>query len=263
MSHLIPAERQRSILATLAGKEVASIAELTELLGVSHMTVRRDIQHLEQEGRVIQVSGGARLPERLVSEFSHKRKMSMQAREKQAIAQMAAEIVPPHATIYLDAGTTCLALARALAPRNDIVVVTNDFAVCAYLMENSSCILYHTGGRVLRENESCVGESAAQFFRSVNIDIAFLSASSWDSRYISTPSEAKVPVKRAVVSAAARRILVCDSAKYGKVGFFNALPLSDVDTIITDRGLDPNVRAALTQAGTDVLIAAMGRKTAQ
>lgn len=263
MPQMIPAERQRSILATLAKKGVASIAELTEQLGVSHMTVRRDIQLLESQGRVIQVSGGARLPERLVSELSHKRKMTLQAHEKQAIARAAAALVPPQATIYLDAGTTCLALARELAARDDIVIVTNDFAVCAYLMEKSSCTLYHTGGKVLRENESAVGESAALFIRSVNIDIAFISASSWNAKHISTPSEDKVPVKRAVAAAAARRVLVCDAAKYGKVGFFNALSLSDIDTVITDRSLDPGVCEALARTGTDVIIAEAERKTAQ
>ena len=122
-------------------------------------------------------------------------------------------------------------------------------------MEYSQCELYHTGGYVLRKNESCIGEHAAHFIASLNIDIGFISASSWDMRYISTPTESKVPVKQAVVAASTRRILVSDATKYGKVGFLKAVSLKDIDMIITDSGLDPLVRKAMTAAGAKIVIA--------
>lgn len=254
---MIPAQRQQIILSTLAKREIVSIAELTETLGVSHMTVRRDIQSLENEGRVVLVSGGVRLAEYIETEPSRKVKKALQSREKSLIAQVAATLVPPSATVYLDAGTTCLAIATELAQRDDITVLTNDFAVVSYLMESSQCELYHTGGYVLRKNESCVGESAARFISSLNIDIGFISASSWDMFYISTPTESKVPVKQAVVSASARRILVSDSTKYGKVGFFKAISMKDIDVVITDNNLDPHVRKTMTASGVEILIASL------
>jgi DeoR/GlpR family transcriptional regulator of sugar metabolism len=252
---MIPAQRQQIILNTLMQHGIASIAELTVSLGVSHMTVRRDIQNLEREGRVLLVSGGACLAERIETEPSRKIKTALQSHEKTLIARTAAALVTPNSTVYLDAGTTCLAIAAQLAHRDDITVLTNDFVVVSYLMEHSRCELYHTGGRVLRENESCIGENAALFIASLNIDIAFISASSWDMRYTSTPTEAKVPVKQAVVAASAKRVLVSDATKYGKVALFKAISLRDIDVIITDSGLELHVQKALTAAGARVVIA--------
>lgn len=252
---MIPAQRQQIILSTLARREIASIAELTASLGVSHMTVRRDIQTLEREGRVLLVSGGVRLAEQIETEPSRKVKAALQSSEKALIAKAAAALVAPDSTVYLDAGTTCLAIAAELAHRDDITVLTNDFTVVSCLMESSLCDLYHTGGHVLRKNESCVGESAARFIASLNIDIGFISASSWDMFYISTPTESKVPVKQAIAVASAKRILVSDATKYGKVGFFKAVSIKDIDVIITDSGLDPHVRKTITASGLEVIIA--------
>ncbi len=219
------------------------------------MTVRRDIQTLEQEGHVITVSGGVRMAEYIDAEPSRKVKKTLQASEKALIAKAAAELVVPNATVYLDAGTTCLAIAIELAQRDDITVVSNDFAVVSYLTENSHCELYHTGGYVLRQNESCVGESAARFIASLNIGIGFISASSWDMHFISTPTESKVPVKKAAVAASAQRVLISDSTKYGKIGFFKAVPMSEIDVVITDDGLDQHARKAMTSDGKTIMIA--------
>ena len=252
---MIPAQRQQKILELLTEHEIVSIAQLMESLDVSHMTVRRDIQALEQDGFVVTVSGGVRLAEYIDAEPARKIKNSLQMDEKAIVAKEAAKLVPKDATIYLDAGTTCLAIARELAHRDDITVLTNDFAVEAYLSEHSNCELYHTGGKVLRKNESCVGESAARFISSLNIGIGFLSASSWDMRYISTPTEDKVPVKQAVVNASLKCVLVTDSTKYGKVGFFKAVAIKDVDIIVTDGDLDEHTCNAIRESGPEVILA--------
>jgi len=252
---MIPAERQSFIASRLAGRGVISIAELTDMLGVSHMTVRRDIQQLEREGHVMTVAGGIRLPERISSEPSHVVKARLQHSEKAAIGRAAAGLVPADAVIYLDAGTTTLEVAKQLTGRGDIMVVTNDFVVASFLAKNSACRLYHTGGEIERENQSCVGEAAAQAIRRFNFDIAFLSTSSWGMRGVSTPVENKVPVKQAAVQSAVRAVLVTDSGKYGKVGTFNAVPLEALSAIVTDSGLAGSVREAVGKMGIAVHIA--------
>ncbi|KAB0676611.1 DeoR/GlpR family DNA-binding transcription regulator [Aeromonas caviae] len=252
---MIPVERQQRILQLLAERGVVSIVELTDWLQVSHMTIRRDIQKLEEQGRVLSVSGGVSLSQRIKSEPSHAAKRSLMQGAKLAIARLAAAQVSEGSTVYLDAGTTSLELARELALREDLMIVTNDFMVCAYLIEHGRCRLYHTGGQVIRENQSCAGEATAHFLRNLHLDIAFLSASSWDSQGISTPSEQKVPVKRAVVESAATRILICDSSKYGKVGTFNVVSWDAIDQVITDEQLPQSAREALAQHGVRVTMA--------
>jgi DeoR/GlpR family transcriptional regulator of sugar metabolism len=252
---MIPAERQKLILARLQGRGVLSIAELTTLLDVSHMTVRRDIQQLEREGRVMSVAGGICLPERISFEPPHTTKVTMAHEQKVAIGRLALGLVAPGNVVYLDAGTTTLEIARGLANRDDIAVVTNDFVIAAFLTRESACRLYHTGGEVERENQSCVGNPAAEAIRHFNFDIAFISTSSFGLRGVSTPSENKVAVKRAVVQSATRSVLVTDSSKYGRIGTFNAVPLDALSAIITDPGLPENVRLAIAQRGIDLHIA--------
>ncbi len=252
---VIPVERHQQILALVAERGVVSIAELTERLAVSHMTIRRDLQKLEEQGAVVTVSGGVQSAERVAIEPSHQDKEGMSSQQKAAIGALAARQIPPNSCIYLDAGTTTLALARQIGERDDLTVVTNDFVIAGYLIETSQCKIIHTGGTVCRENRSCVGAAAAQALRNLFIDLAFISASSWSMRGLSTPNEDKVMVKQAIIDASRRRVLLSDSSKYGKVATYLALPIGVFDTIITDVHLPESARDAILQANIALMIA--------
>ncbi|USE36209.1 DeoR/GlpR family DNA-binding transcription regulator [Endozoicomonas sp. SCSIO W0465] len=234
---MIPAERQRAIIALLGSEKVISFNKLADQLAVSHMTIRRDITSLEAQGKVVSVSGGVQLSETLMHEPSHDAKRSLHHGEKVAIGRKAAELIAKESCIYLDAGTTTLEVAHHISQRDDLLVVTNDFMIISFLMNNSGCELYHTGGRVDRKNKSCVGDKAARMLKSINIDLAFVSTSSWDQRGITTPSEDKVLVKQAIVNAALKSVLVSDSSKYGRMATFNAIALERFDSIISDSSL--------------------------
>lgn len=248
---MIPVERRQIILEMVAEKGIVSIAELTDRMNVSHMTIRRDLQKLEQQGAVVLVSGGVQSPGRVAHEPSHQVKTALAMTQKAAIGKLAA----PGRCIYLDAGTTTLAIAQHLIHMEPLTVVTNDFVIADYLLDNSNCTIIHTGGAVCRENRSCVGEAAATMLRSLMIDQAFISASSWSVRGISTPAEDKVTVKRAIASASRQRVLVCDATKYGQVATWLALPLSEFDQIITDDGLPESASRALAKLDLSLLVA--------
>ncbi|EHL0182699.1 DeoR/GlpR transcriptional regulator [Escherichia coli] len=259
---MIPVERRQIILEMVAEKGIVSIAELTDRMNVSHMTIRRDLQKLEQQGAVVLVSGGVQSPGRVAHEPSHQAhepshqvKTALAMTQKAAIGKLAASLVQPGSCIYLDAGTTTLAIAQHLIHMESLTVVTNDFVIANYLLDNSNCTIIHTGGAVCRENRSCVGEAAATMLRSLMIDQAFISASSWSVRGISTPAEDKVTVKRAIASASRQRVLVCDATKYGQVATWLALPLSEFDQIITDDGLPESASRALAKQDLSLLVA--------
>ena len=252
---MIPIERHQQILALVAERGVVSIAELTERLGVSHMTIRRDVQKLEEQGAVLSVSGGVRSADRLAAEPSHQMKTTLYNAEKNAIGRYAAQHIPRNSCIYLDAGTTTLALARELLDREDLLVVTNDFMVTNLLMEASGCRVIHTGGTVCRDNRSCVGESAARSLRHLAIDIAFISASCWGPRGLFTPDEDKVTVKQTVSDVSSKRVLLSDSSKYNKIATFLALPLHCFDNIITDTQLSAAARSALSEGSWELVLA--------
>jgi len=255
---MIPAERQQHIREALEAKGMVSIVEMADRLGVSQMTVRRDMQALQRQGHVSLVSGGAQRIGRISAELSLAEKCKLQYAEKMAIAQRAASFVSPGMAVYFDAGTTCLAVAEAVTRqpelRNSIIAVTNDFTIANHLMLKSNCRLYHTGGEVLRDNKSCIGETTSNVISRLNIDLAFLSTSSWNHTWMSTPNEAKIVVKIAAVQASERTFLVSDSTKYGRVGFFNIIELTELDGIICDTGLPEDAQEQLVRAGVNLML---------
>lgn len=239
---LIPIERQKKILELIEDNSVVSIAALVDILGVSHMTIRRDIQKLEQSGKVVSVSGGVQLLERLVTEPTRDDKSHLCYLEKNKIGKTAAKFIPNKSTVYLDAGSTTLEIAKEIVDRDDILVITNDFSIVDYLIAYGRCGLMHTGGRVCKENRSSIGELSAQFLRHISIDIAFISTSSWNLQGLTTPDENKIPVKKAIIEASQKNILVSDSSKYGKIATFLVFPLDVFDCIICDDHLAQTVR---------------------
>ncbi|WP_413282447.1 DeoR family transcriptional regulator [Vibrio sp. MA40-2] len=250
---MIPVERHRTILALLKEQEVISINTLEKRLQVSHMTIRRDISKLEAEGRVLSITGGVQLTKSLQNEESHDNKVLQNSDEKESISLLAFKQIKESKVIYLDAGTTTLEIAKRIAKLDDLTVITNDFVIANYLTSNSQCIVYHTGGKIDRVNKSSVGNKTAQAIREFNIDLAFISTSSWNQRGISTPSEEKVTVKKAICDVANTCCLVSDSSKYGKIAPFHAVNIERFDLVLTDKHLSQYALEGLMQKGIDVL----------
>ena len=249
---MIPLERLRIELELIRKYGVISINTLMENLNVSHMTIRRDIQKLESEGKVISVSGGVQLLERLETELPHDDKSRLSHDQKEQIGKAAADLIPQNCVVYLDAGTTTLEIAKYITDREDLLVVTNDFVIANYLMINGKCRLIHIGGTVNKANRSSVGELAAQTLRQLSVDLAFISTSSWNLAGLTTPDEDKISVKRAIIQASRRKILVSDSSKYGKVATFSLFPLTTFNRIICDKGLVINAQEKIREMDVEL-----------
>ena len=147
---MIADERRRRLVNLVVERGSASVTALADELGVSSMTVRRDVKRLEEEGRLVSVAGGVAKPARLSLDATHRVKLGIRPREKAAIARRAAELIRPGDLLYLDAGTTMLALARLLAARpaaERVDVVTNDLAVAAAVGEHPGAQIHVLGGR--------------------------------------------------------------------------------------------------------------------
>lgn len=252
---MIPFQRQQSILDEIKKKHVISITELASILDVSHMTIRRDIQKLEEDGLVVQVSGGVKASNRILNEPTHYDKALIYSDEKRKIGKLAASLIAKDSCIYLDAGTTSLALCEYIKDRDDLTVVSNDFEVINYLIKNSKLQLIHTGGVVLAKNLSTVGHLAANTIASLKIDLAFLSASSFDNTSATSPDMNKVIVKQAVIKASSKKVLICDSSKYKQVATFVTFDMKDLDAIISDDKLDKEAQESFTKMGLEVYIA--------
>lgn len=251
---MIPAERQKTLLNLISQQGIVSINSLVEALNVSHMTIRRDIQKLEEEGKVVSVSGGVQLLEWLAVEPTHDDKSLLSHQQKVDIGNKAVELIPENATIYLDAGTTTLEIAKQLNGRSDLLVVTNDFMIANFLMINSQCEIIHIGGRINKQNRSSVGILATHILRQISIDIAFISTSSWNLKGLTTPDENKIPVKNAIIQSSQKNILVTDSSKYGKVATFLLYPLNVFNCIICDNNLLINAQETISEMNVELIL---------
>jgi DeoR/GlpR family transcriptional regulator of sugar metabolism len=232
---LIPDQRREEVMRLLHRESVMSVHQLTELLGVSHMTIRRDIAALEREGRAFSVAGGVRLASGVRHEPTFFAKAELEQREKAAVAARAATLLRDDMVVYLDAGTTTGALVDAVRAFSDVTVITNDFAIVDQLTSADHVETIHIGGRLEHSNRSTVGRLAAETLRRVNIDLAFISASSWDiGRGVTTPSEQKVDVKLAALESSSESVLLATSSKFGTFGMYDVVPLRRFDRIVTD-----------------------------
>lgn len=251
---MLPDERQNFIYNHLHQHQSATINQLAKLMEVSHMTIRRDIQSMVGEGKVIAISGGVKLHDALKQELPYVEKAMLHHRHKQKIGELAARLIEAGQVIYLDAGTTSFEVARHIAKKlNMVTIITNDFTICNYLMNMSHINLFHTGGQVDLRNRSCIGSSAANFLLTLNIDVAFISTSSWDITHgISTPEEGKALVKKAIISASRRKILISDSSKYGKYAMFHISHLDELTDIICDDGLDDEAQKCVREIGINL-----------
>jgi DeoR/GlpR family transcriptional regulator of sugar metabolism len=216
------------------------------------MTVRRDLHALERDGKLERVHGGAvdTVPERPFDEIA------LEGQEvKDAIGRAAAALVRDGQTVMLDIGTTALQVARHLRGR-PVTLITTNLAALDELRDDDTVELVLPGGLVRRNYLSTVGVLAEDALRQLSADIAFLGTSAvdedlsvWDTTMI------EVPIKRAIIRASARVVLLADSEKFSMSGVVRICGPEDLDQIITDAGLPAGDRAAIEEAGIEVTIA--------
>ncbi len=252
---MIPAQRQQKILSLVKEHQgVMSINDLVDLLNVSHMTIRRDLQILEQNNQVQSVTGGVTLPSKLVSDPTLQMREHSAYEEKQRIGKEAAKLVQDGQCIYLDAGTTAMALAHYITNFSDLTVVTNDLEVAHFLLKESNVQLIHVGGMIRRKNNSSVGLLAAKTISALNMDYAFITCSSWDMRGITTPDPDKVSVKEAALKSSINKVLICDASKFGKIAAYSVAGLNAFDVIITNKAIPAEVKSAVTNMGVHLTL---------
>ncbi|MFJ3487784.1 DeoR/GlpR family DNA-binding transcription regulator [Pseudomonas sp. NPDC090202] len=253
---MLPAQRREMIIRRLRREQTLSVTQLTEIFNCSHMTVRRDIAVLEQEGLVFSVPGGVRLASQSYSEPNHHSRVIVDAEQKQRMAVLAAQMLKPGMVVYLDAGTTTLCLVPHIIALSDMTVITNDFSIVMALAEARHVKTIHTGGVLDHDNITAIGTLAADTLRNLATDIAFISSSSWDlQRGITTFSEAKVEVKKAAMAGASRVVLMATSSKYGTFAMYRIAGLERFDPIISDSGLTSDSAAGIRRSGIELVLA--------
>jgi DeoR/GlpR family transcriptional regulator of sugar metabolism len=260
---MLAKQRQSLILRTVRADGSARVSDLTQRLGVSDMTIRRDLEVLARTGLFEKVHGGAVLPGAPSShEPGFDAKSVRELPEKGMIARAAASLVTPGAAIALSAGTTTYALAEQLFSVPGLTVVTNSMRV-ANLFQGTgqgdhaspptSVVL--TGG-VRTPSEALVGPIADLAIRSLHFDLLFLGCHGIDpGAGLTTPNLAESETNRAFVRSARRVIVVADHTKWGIVGLSSFADLDEVDTLVTDEHFPAEARKLVCDRVGQLIIA--------
>lgn len=252
---IIPAQRRKLILDLLRQKGVLSVNQLSDAAGVSHPTIRRDLDWLAQTGVIERSHGGAALkpPPGTTYEPEHHITAGMAKREKRLIGRLAAERLRDNQSVIFDSSSTVLEAARFAAEKGvHMTAVTNDIRIGELFAASSSVRLIVCGGTLRPGSFTLVGEPGTSFLQQLHVDVAVMGIHGVKKTSCCDTSLEVAFTKRHMVAAAKKVLVLVDSGKFGQIAFFQAFDIDDRFEIITDRALPPDIRQAIVERGAAI-----------
>ena len=260
---MLAGQRQMLILEEVRRRGAVRVSELTELLDVSDMTIRRDLDALSASGLVDKVHGGATLPGRLsADEPGFEAKSTRQLEEKDAIARAAAELVEPGQAVGLTAGTTTWRLAHHLLDVPHLTVVTNSIQAANILdRERRPDLTVVLTGGVRTPSDALVGPVAVTTLRSLHVDVLFMGVHGMTADAgFTTPNLLESETDQAFVAAAQRVVVTADHTKWGVRGLSRIVALEEVNALVSDAGLADDARTVLGEHIDELILVGEQRR---
>jgi DeoR family transcriptional regulator, fructose operon transcriptional repressor len=259
MNTKMPERRKLEIKALLEKEKMVSINRLSEVFGISYLTVRRDLEKLEEEGIIKKVHGGAMLIKGFEPEPVFHKQKELYKDEKSRIAAEASSRIKDGDFIIIESGSTALELVKYLENKKNLKVTTAGMPILVELWslanKKRDIEVIACGGILRPEVSTFVGSYATNFFKGINVDIAFVGAQALSiDKGISTATFVDADIFRAVVENANKVILLCDSSKFETRSYVNVAPVSSIDEIITDSGIDKDILKKIKKSGINITI---------
>ena len=255
---MLARQRQEAILSAVAANGGVRVSDLVEQLGVSDMTVRRDIEFLAGKGLVTKVHGGATAAgDHPIDEPGFSVKSALNPVQKSAIARTAASMIQPGQTVAVSAGTTAFAVAVELRPVKRLTVVTNSPRVAEVLYDRTrdDQTVVLTGGE-RTPSDALAGPVANAMLAGLHVDTLILGVHGIDLHAgLTTPNLREAETNRALIRAARRLVVVADHTKWGVVGLSTIADLEQVDVLVTDADLDQDARRSVSAKVGQLIIA--------
>lgn len=234
-------QRRYEIYEKLKKDKTVQVSELAKVYSVSLMTIRRDLDSLENQGLAIKSYGGATLNESSSTEPSFEIKEGMSQSDKKEIAIYASTLIQDGDSIYLDCGTTCLELFKRIHHKK-ITIFTNFWKILQYVDRNTKAKIIMAPGVYNSVTQAALSESTIQFFQNYYIDKAFISVLGLDLDYgVSIPSMSDALVKKAILDSSNKKICMIDHTKFHKKYMSKIANIDDFDMIITDDKLESDI----------------------
>ena len=242
--------RRERIIEALRQNDAVTVADLSGWLNVSDVTIRKDLQHLEDQGYLTRVRGGAVFSGRGQLELRFAARQQICLEEKRRIALRAVEYVRPGATIYLDASSTVYQMARLLRNLSDLTVVTTGLYAALELSFAPDVTTIVVGGILRRQSSSVVDLLSPEILRRLHVDVAFLSCRGFTVEHGMMESDVReAQLKRSMAQTAQQVVGLVDHTKVGDVFIASSLLPAEIDVLLTDSGLASEQRAAIEEAG--------------
>lgn len=254
--HLIPAQRRARLREHIRIHPIVRNADLCDMLGVSEATIRRDLEWLEEQGVLERTHGGAVLSQRVPYEPEYAHRAQTNAEEKRKIGIAAALLVEEGDVIFANSGTTTTQVIVHLPDKPRLQVITNNVRA-ALETGDTGFELRLLGGAFYARAGSVVGQSAMDVLRHAYASKTFIGVEGVSPRYGCTvPDEREARIVRLMIERTRGPVMVvADHSKWGAVSNFQVADVGEIDTLITDSGLDPDARAELAGYSVEVLIA--------
>ena len=254
---LIPAQRRAFILEHIRKKGAASIQELSEAIGASVSTVRRDLEHLEERGYLERSHGGALIQKQLQSTFEPEAAITAEfdRAEKTSIGQAAAASLRSGESVIFDSSSTVFAAARSCVERRlTLTAVTNDLGIGQTLASSNTNRVVMLGGTLRVGSSTALGEPGQGFLGSLSADVVFIGTHAISGTSLTETSIEAAAMKRAMIAAARRVVVLADASKFRPEAFCQICSASAIHELITDARADPTDLARLRDVGVKVTV---------
>lgn len=254
LSLVIAAERKRRIYETVLQRGVVTVLELSRELGAVENTIRKDLDALHAEGRVVRTRGGAIAPDKGTPSPPYSQIKAANLQEKSWIGQAAASYLPKNGLIYVNSGTTTFELVARIPPDSRAQVVTNSPEIATYIAANTTIETTLLGGKIAQESMETDGSYSAEVIDRLYWDVCFLGLNAIDPERGITESDLNVALMcRQIVEHSRKTIGLCDSSKFRRYSRARVGPASLLDVLITDPGIDPAMAEWLEGEGIEVV----------
>ena len=249
-------ERRTQILQIVRSEGRARVNDLAQRFSSSAVTIRNDLNELHGRGLVLRSHGGAVLPEKILRESPVYERLKTHSEEKRRIGAMAATLIHDGETIILDSGTTTLEIARQIKKMQGLQVITNGVNIAAELLDADKVQTFIVGGTLRVDSASIVGRSAEEMFDQFSADKVFLSGAGCDPDFgVSGGNLDETMVNRAMLRIAREVILVADASKFSKRSMVRIAQFSEIDTVISDGSLRPEIQERVRALGSNLILA--------
>jgi DeoR family fructose operon transcriptional repressor len=255
---MLAAERRREIYNWALKHGAVNVNTLAKMFGVGQNTIRRDLDILHREGKLIRSHGGAIIKDAVSDRQPYSKIRHENILQKEAIGRTAVEFLPQTGSVFLGPGSTVLRLATHIPDDSRLHVITNSPEIALQLVSRTTMTVDLLGGRVRSDSLETDCSLSEQTLEMLYWDVTFMGVSAIDSyRGITSIDLQTAKFERTIIEHASKVIVLCDSSKLGSFSYVKVGPLDLIDVLITDSNADPEIVEAIREQGVEVVLACL------